>query len=244
MQGDHDQEEQQLGHCIVVETDDALGLSIHIRTQKLILNAKCKELLRLSPIKIPLALASHAHILEPVLKMNRLVLAHRASYPTERKQISIDDSSAFGGTICTDLEFVLFGIWLRIDQQPGLATSSGPAANENTILKTVATAAALVWRAKPPKPSDEVPNQKPTKKKPARITATKVRDRWHIMHGEFLDQAVFRSRLRTAERYLRAYLTHLKRPPTATTASDQPKRVVRSPHLEKVLAAMSPRARS
>jgi hypothetical protein len=124
------------------------------------------------------------------------------------------------GDIKPQLEFVMFGTWLMIDGHPGLTAAPGPAADEQMVLRTGKSAAP------------KVPSTK--------VTAAQIRDHWDFMYHEPLDQAVFKSRLKSAARHLEGYLAHLATPPIIMVTESAVTRLPRSLHLEKVLSAMHP----
>lgn len=119
--------------------------SRHVQTQRWRLSFRSKHYSHSVQISIPPRLQAHMITLEPILDLNNSVLAHRSGYPKVCDPISIVDGIKSNGEICTNFEFILFGVWLMIDSQPGLASSTGPAASINNVLRTVAAAAAMVW---------------------------------------------------------------------------------------------------
>lgn len=242
MNRDDDQSDEAPAELEAVKLVSA-DSSRRAQTQRMFLRYKSKQYAHLAQNSVPPRLLALGTTLEPILDLNRRVLAHRAGPARVGTKSSIDNCIKADGEICSNFEFLLFGIWLVIDGKPGLAITPGLAADEETLLKTVAAAAAAVWRNEGLASSKVSSHQKLTNKGPGWITATKMRDRWHMMYDQELDQAMFRSRLKSAKRYLRAYLAQLKRPPTDTAIIEPKLLKVKSPHLARVLAAMTPAAK-
>ena len=151
---------------------------------------------------------------------------------------TFEDTIAPNGTIHIDAEVLRFGIWLLVDDKPGLATRPGKKADAMDVFKTVAVAAAeLFHRDRMEKASNLDPRliYRPLGKN---ITRTHMRNRWLILFDEQRNPTDFKAPLRTAALYLHDYFVHLT---NQHTGDDAPV-ALRSKQLEKVRKAISVQA--
>jgi hypothetical protein len=215
------------------------------RIHRVVLLSGASQLTALSPIMI--RYAGHEVELQSIIDLNRWVVAHMPATTGSRPTpLSFDAPTDTEGDIKPQLEFVMFGTWLIIDGHPGLTAAPGPAADEQMVLRTVAAASALLhWRARLFSALKRNPGKGPGKsaapKVPSiKVTAAQIRDHWDFMFDEQFDQAVFKSRLKSATRHLEGYLAHLATRPIIVVDESAVTRLPRSLHLEKVLSAMQP----
>ncbi|PQO24854.1 hypothetical protein C2I36_00575 [Rhodobacteraceae bacterium WD3A24] len=143
-----------------------------------------------------------------------------------------DDAIRSDDTIKRFAELYLFGEWLLLDGASGLKATPGKAPDKTIILKTVAAAAAEIFRRDQPQ-KEGLPA--PMDHDKGKITATDLSKRWKELFDDEVSASDFRGRIKTVARVLPAYFDHLR----SGVATGKGTKRLKSPTLRKALDAMT-----
>jgi hypothetical protein len=132
-----------------------------------------------------------------------------------------------------DHDLYFFGRWLLLDEHPGFNPPRGRRPDSLDIFRTVAVVLALQHYREKLRKSTQPASGKKFKPVPVKITRTDLSEFWPVLFVEKRETGRFANGLRSAERYLDAYLSHL-----AAQRHDGRRFIARKGELPGVLAEL------